>query len=126
MLQPQRPRIVGNAGMRHEDRRLLQVSTALGIEQINQGIMQVSQVVQTNAATSEESAAASQNLTSQAAQLKKLVGLFKLEKTKIKLDDDDPGDAQLPLAEPEGNTMRDNADAARVSIALSDSEFGKY
>jgi len=99
---------------------------AVGIEQINQGIMQVSQVVQTNAATSEESAAASQNLTSQAAQLKKLVGLFKLEKTKIKLDDDDPGDAQLPLAEPEGNTMRDNADAARVSIALSDSEFGKY
>ena len=50
------------------------------VEQINQGIIQVSNVVQSNAATSEESAAASEELSSQAAQLKEVVGMFKLRR----------------------------------------------
>jgi methyl-accepting chemotaxis protein len=45
---------------------------AAAIEQINQGVVQISNVVQNNAATSEESAAASEELSSQAAQLKRL------------------------------------------------------
>jgi methyl-accepting chemotaxis protein len=53
---------------------------ALGIEQINQGIMQVSTVVQTNSATSEESAAASEELASQAVLLEEQVSKFKLKK----------------------------------------------
>ena len=43
---------------------------AAAIEQINQGIIQVSQVIQANSATSEESAAASEELSSQADLLR--------------------------------------------------------
>ncbi|MGI6683971.1 MAG: methyl-accepting chemotaxis protein [Bacillota bacterium] len=52
---------------------------ATGINQINQGLMLVSQVVQTNSATAEEGAAASEELTSQAELLKQQVGNFKLK-----------------------------------------------
>jgi methyl-accepting chemotaxis protein len=54
---------------------------ASGIEQINQGIMQVSKVTQMNSATSEESAAASQELFSQAEMLNSQVSRFTLRKT---------------------------------------------
>lgn len=53
---------------------------ANNIEQINIGIEQISNVVQTNAATSEESAAASEELSSQAQMLKDLISSFKLRK----------------------------------------------
>ena len=49
------------------------------ITQITVGIDQISSVVQTNSATSEESAAASQELSSQAQIMKDLVKRFKLE-----------------------------------------------
>jgi methyl-accepting chemotaxis protein len=52
---------------------------AQGIGQLNLGITQVSQVTQTNAATAQESAAASEELSSQAAQLKEHVAVFKLK-----------------------------------------------
>ncbi|MDF2685281.1 MAG: hypothetical protein K0S55_462 [Clostridia bacterium] len=51
---------------------------ATGVEQINQGIMQVSEVVQSNSSTSEESAAASKELTNQAEFLMEQVNKFKL------------------------------------------------
>jgi methyl-accepting chemotaxis protein len=51
---------------------------ASAIVQIDQGIEQISSVVQTNAATSEESAAASQELSSQSHILEELVTKFKL------------------------------------------------
>ena len=46
------------------------------IEQVTVGVDQISSVVQTNSATSEESAAASQELSSQAEMLKRLVAKF--------------------------------------------------
>lgn len=49
--------------------------------QISIGIDQISSVVQTNSATAEESAAASQELSGQAAMLKQLVSTFKLRQT---------------------------------------------
>lgn len=49
-----------------------------GIAQIDKGLMQVSQVVQTNSATAEESAAASEELSSQSALLKTQVSHFTL------------------------------------------------
>lgn len=52
---------------------------ALGINQINSGIAQVSQVVQTNSATAEESAAASEELSSQAELLKASVSQYRLK-----------------------------------------------
>jgi len=51
---------------------------ANAVEQVTQGIDQISSVVQTNSATAEESAAASEQLSSQAQVLKNLVGRFRL------------------------------------------------
>ena len=51
---------------------------ALGIVQINQGIDQISKVVQNNSATAEQSAAASEELSAQADLLKKMIGEFQL------------------------------------------------
>lgn len=48
------------------------------IEQIKQGLNQVSAVVQTNAATAEENSAASEEMSAQAAILRQEVGKFKL------------------------------------------------
>ncbi|MEG2930485.1 MAG: methyl-accepting chemotaxis protein [Ruthenibacterium sp.] len=53
---------------------------ANAIAQVTQGIDQISAVVQTNSATAEESAAASEELSGQAQLLKNLVGEFKLQK----------------------------------------------
>ncbi len=52
---------------------------ALSIEQINQGLSQVSSVVQTNAATAEESSASSEELDAQAHILKQEIEKFKLQ-----------------------------------------------
>ncbi len=47
--------------------------------QVTVGINQISSVVQTNSATAEESAAASEELSSQSAMLKDLIGSFTLK-----------------------------------------------
>ena len=51
---------------------------ALAIEQITDGLAQVSSVVQTNAATAEQSSAASEELSAQAQTLQREVGRFTL------------------------------------------------
>ena len=48
------------------------------IQQINQGIEQINDVVQSNAATSEECAAASQEMSSQAESLRETIRKFKV------------------------------------------------
>ncbi|MGI6403369.1 MAG: hypothetical protein ACOX0K_03920 [Oscillospiraceae bacterium] len=50
--------------------------------QINQGIEQISSVVQTNAATAEESAATSEELSGQADLLQALIGAFQLRESE--------------------------------------------
>ncbi|MEF9852821.1 MAG: methyl-accepting chemotaxis protein [Hydrogenoanaerobacterium sp.] len=52
---------------------------ANSVAQVTQGIDQISAVVQTNSATAEESAAASEELSGQAAMLKQLVSKFRLK-----------------------------------------------
>jgi len=70
---------------------------ALGIENINQGIAQVSQVVQSNAASAEESAAASEELASQAQQLKEIVSVFETKQSvSDMLFDNADAPAQIP------------------------------
>jgi len=51
-----------------------------GISQINIGIDQVAQVVQQNSATAEESAAASEEMNSQAITLEEILGMFKIRR----------------------------------------------
>lgn len=52
---------------------------ANSITQVTQGVDQISSVIQTNSATAEESAAASEELSGQAQTLKNLIGQFRLE-----------------------------------------------
>ena len=54
-------------------------SQTVSISQITEGIDQISGVVQNNSATSEQSAAASEELSSQASLLKTLVASFRLK-----------------------------------------------
>jgi len=54
---------------------------ATAIAQIDQAIEQVSQVVQTNSATSEECAAASVELSDQAGRMREMIALYKLDNT---------------------------------------------
>lgn len=58
---------------------------ASSLTQVTQGIRQISYVVQTNTATSEESAGASEELARQAQSLKNLVDGFKLENSEARL-----------------------------------------
>jgi len=51
---------------------------AVAVEQINQGIEQISDVVQTNSSAAEQSATISQELASQAQLLKNLIGRFRI------------------------------------------------
>ncbi len=52
---------------------------AQGISQINEGLTQIDKVTQTNTASAEESASASEELSGQAAQLKSMLSKFKLD-----------------------------------------------
>ena len=56
---------------------------ATAVAQINQGIGQVSQVVQTNSATSEECAAASEELSNQAVRMRDLLAIYKLDESAV-------------------------------------------
>ncbi len=56
---------------------------ANAIQQINTGIDQIASVVQTNSATAEQSAAASEELSSQAGVVKEMVGKFNLRRENI-------------------------------------------
>lgn len=55
---------------------------ATSIAQVNIGVEQIASVVQTNSATAEESAAASEELSGQSSMLKELIDKFKLKGTK--------------------------------------------
>lgn len=113
---------------------------ASGIEQVNQGIMMVSEVVQNNSATSEESAAASEELSSQADLLKQQVSQFKLRKlgqstisygnmsstNGIKMDIVNNRSANKGYNAISDNNSSDISKNKPQKILLSDKEFGKY
>jgi methyl-accepting chemotaxis protein len=86
--------------------------------------MQISQVVQSNAASTEESAAASEELSAQADSLKNSVSIYKLSN-----DDMD----SVPGIQKKAETVKTKAgekpvhtDSPKPAISLTDSGFGKY
>jgi methyl-accepting chemotaxis protein len=110
---------------------------ATGIGQINQGIEQVSRVVQTNTSTSEQSAAASQELSSQAEGLKQLVTRFRLKEgydssqglVAVALEQEPtphPVSHPAPSLESKPAAKRTRPRAAADKGTLTDREFGKY
>lgn len=96
---------------------------ATAISQINEGIFQVSQVTQNNTATAEESAAASEEMTSQAQMLKEMVSRFRLRRGSGRVNSysgySKPAPVYAEAKRPAGNTET-------FSISLDDDEFGKY
>ncbi|MBO5293333.1 MAG: methyl-accepting chemotaxis protein [Lachnospiraceae bacterium] len=89
---------------------------ATAIAQVDQAIEQVSQVVQTNSATSEQCAAASMELSNQASRVRDLLSIYKLD-----------GGSQQTVGAAEDKEYRaeSNADKNEQIISLKDG-FGKY
>lgn len=106
---------------------------AQGINQISEGFGQVDQVTQSNTAIAEESASASEELSSQAANLKQMLLNFKLTgngsevaiKTKRteQIEKNAKGKSTAVSDDVEGNGKTKTP--AEV-IALDDEEFGNY
>lgn len=65
------------------------------ITQVTQGVDQISAVIQTNSATAEESAAASEELSGQAQMLKELIGGFRLRQEELQETIDDLSKEEL-------------------------------
>ena len=91
---------------------------AMAVAQVNGGIEQVAQVTQTNSATAEESAAASEELTGQAVMLKEMVGRFELSGISAPAL---PQLKQTPKVIPAAKPS-----VTKPKISLSDTNFGKY
>ncbi len=89
---------------------------ASAVSQVNQGIEKVSHVTQSNSATAEQSAAASEQLSGQAQMLKEMVGRFSLR-----------GIAEgKPEKDFRPTTQKPAKAAGKAKVALMDREFGKY
>ena len=97
------------------------VAQSSSMEQITIGVNQVEQVVQQNSATAEESAAASEEMNSQATLLQELVAHFKLK------NENEPVNSFLSAANTE-NKRHSSEKKKRNSPILKwpKSEFGKY
>ncbi|WP_242852613.1 methyl-accepting chemotaxis protein [Acetobacterium bakii] len=87
------------------------------IAQITLGIEQVSQVVQTNSATAEESAAASEELSGQALMLTEMVGAFKIK-----------GNLQKTVTTPTASkaVRKNDNHPSEPTINLDDFDIDKY
>lgn len=93
------------------------VNQANSVGQVNAGITQIADVVQTNSATSEECAAASAELSSLAGQLQHAVAKYKLLSGRVyrtEFDEENQTDSEEDM-------YRDNE-----SIISLDGDFGKY
>ncbi|MBU3099467.1 MULTISPECIES: HAMP domain-containing methyl-accepting chemotaxis protein [Clostridium] len=102
---------------------------ATAIYQINKGIEQVSDVVQTNSATAEQSAAASEELSGQAIMLKNMVEKFNLKRgTAVTHNEISLGD-RINLNQVKNRSLAQDEAAVTKSkpkISLSNTDFGKY
>lgn len=91
---------------------------ASAIAQINIGIDQVAQVVQQNSATAQESAAASQEMSSQSAVLQELIGQFRLRQ--------DPELRRLAGRNQDSSIASTQSEQASRTRAHDGGGFGKY
>jgi len=89
---------------------------SLGISQINTGIDQVAQVVQQNSATAEQSAAASEEMSSQSTMLEELISQFKIKNQNAGMRALPSYDNPRQHAEPEDSFGPD----------VGSDSFGKY
>lgn len=95
---------------------------AAAVSEVNRGIEQMSQVVQSNSATAEQAAAASEELSSQADMLKQMVDQFQLKAANASQEDVElaaKGSPKKPAAKQRGKNEP-------ATIRLTSAEFGKY
>ena len=97
----------------------------MALEQIDQGVLQVSQVVQANSATSEESASASEELSAQANRLKETAGRFKLAAQQSYMAAYPPAAAPVPAAPVQSAAPR-TMTTQPMHRSNHDEGFGKY
>lgn len=97
---------------------------ATAVAQINQAIGQVSQVVQTNSATSEECAAAAEELSNQAVRMRTLLSVYRLETTSAGFGGE-PAPMTIPAPEKTMNLPMAENDNNEQIISLGE-DFGKY
>jgi methyl-accepting chemotaxis protein len=104
---------------------------AQGIAEINLGLSQIDQVTQQNTANAEESAAAAEELSSQAAHMQQMLSRFRLDsvaglRTQVTVKSKSTPKAR-PALTSDGGGWNDLASASPENmIALDDDEFGKY
>lgn len=103
---------------------------ATAVAQINQAIGQVSQVVQTNSATSQECAAASEELSNQAVHMREMLSIFNLGDSISKSARGMSFSASAPISKVDTDLdkMRSydmNYNPNEQIISLSD-DYGKY
>ncbi len=117
---------------------------AQGISQVNQGLGQIDQVTQANTANAEESAAAAEELSGQASNLKQMITRFRLANTMtmVRSFDSFQSDHQesprgmkaLPAGMAKGSkggrksASKDGRSSSNPAdiIALDDEDFGKF
>jgi len=93
---------------------------ATAIEQVNQGIEQISRVTQMNTATAEETASASEELLSQSELTQEMVGQFQLMGSQNRKKVDNKKRHKIEM------DFDINADEAESLINLDSNDFGKY
>ncbi len=92
---------------------------SLSISQINVGIDQVAKVVQQNSATAEESAAASEEMSSQAAVLQELISQFQIK--------DEKASRMTGASNKLRSSNQSASDSKEYGMTFGDGEdFGKY
>lgn len=80
------------------------------IRQVTQGLEQISNVVQTNSATAEESAAASEELSGQSLLLKQMVGKFRISENSLDFVTQQPTGAFSNTMPPDSNNVKVHTD----------------
>lgn len=97
-----------------------------GIAQIDQGIEQVSTVMQSNTTTSEQSAAASEELTGQANLLREMVAKFRLVSTSNERPDINKKPKDIIRQTYEEAAAQKQSPKEKLKINLSAGDYGKY
>lgn len=105
---------------------------AEGIGQVNTGLTQIDQVTQLNTASAEESAAAAEELSSQAAELRQLLQRFQLKGQgnvrPVTASGKTPRSSTLSFSSADhwGPKTPRTSVTAPPAITLDDNEFGRY
>ncbi|MCP4723896.1 MAG: HAMP domain-containing protein [bacterium] len=97
---------------------------AQGIEQINSALGQIDQVTQSNTANAEEGAAAAEELSSQAAELKNMVSKFRLKQGSDAFAHTSENIQKSTLSHDNGS--KDAVEALEDTIMLNDEDFGNF